>query len=606
MENKIKVSDFILNYLLDKEINQCFCVTGGGAMHLNDSFGHSSELNVIFNHHEQASAMAAEAYARLTNKPAVVSVTSGPGVTNAITGVHGAWVDSIPMIVISGQMKHETTLNSTNLPLRYLGFQEADTISLVKSFTKYSAYVNDVDTLLFHLENAYYEATSGRKGPVWLDIPLDFQAKMISKDEIYQSKIKVPKIKENPKILLSKDLISSIYKEINVSSSPLIMLGEEVRLSNASEEIKILIEKLKIPVVTEWNAHDLIEDNHPMCAGRPGTIGNRGGNFVVQNCDLLIAIGCQLSIRQISYEWSNFAKKAKKIGISIDEHELRKKTVKFEKIINTNVKIFIKSMIENINLYNAKFDKWLKWSKNIVKKYPVVKKKYYEKNNPLNIYPFINKLSMESNGSHVTVLANGAACVCGLQAYNIKKNARIFTNAGASSMGYGICASIGTAASGRATICIEGDGSIMMNLAELQTIVTNQLNVKVFIINNSGYHSIKQTQKNIFKAESKGFCGADEHSGIGFPNFELIAKSFELDFFKIDSLEKLNIIKNILEHPHPLLCEVIVDPNQDFEPKLVSKILDDGKFETPSLEDMYPFLSKEEMENNRFTLDENE
>lgn len=606
MENKIKVSDFILNYLLDKEINQCFCVTGGGAMHLNDSFGHSSELNVIFNHHEQASAMAAEAYARLTNKPAVVSVTSGPGVTNAITGVHGAWLDSIPMIVISGQMKHETTLNSTNLPLRYLGFQEADTISLVKSFTKYSAYVNDVDTLLFHLENAYYEATSGRKGPVWLDIPLDFQAKMISKDEIYQSKTTVPKIKENPKILLSKDLISSIYKEINVSSSPLIMLGEEVRLSSAAKEIKVLIEKLKIPVVTEWNAHDLIEDNHPMCAGRPGTIGNRGGNFVVQNCDLLIAIGCQLSIRQISYEWSNFAKKAKKIGISIDEHELRKKTVKFEKIINTNVKIFINSMIENINLYNAKFDKWLKWSKNIVKKYPVVKKKYYEKNYPLNIYPFINKLSMESYGSHVTVLANGAACVCGLQAYNIKKNARIFTNAGASSMGYGICASIGTAASGRATICIEGDGSIMMNLAELQTIVTNQLNVKVFIINNSGYHSIKQTQKNIFKAESRGFCGADEHSGIGFPNFELIAKSFELDFFKIDSLEKLNIIKNILEHPHPLLCEVIVDPNQDFEPKLVSKILEDGKFETPSLEDMYPFLSKEEMENNRFTSDENE
>jgi len=600
MENKIKVADFILSYLLDKGIDQCFCVTGGGAMHLNDSFGHSPELNVIYNHHEQAAAMAAEAYARLINKPAIVSVTSGPGVTNAITGVYGAWADSIPMIVISGQMKHETTLNSTHLPLRYLGFQEADTISLVKPFTKYAAYVNDVDSLLYHLENAYIEATTGRKGPTWLDIPLDFQAKMISKDEIDKRISKVIKNTDEQDMPLSQDLANLIYSEINASRSPVIMLGEEVRLSDASNDVRILIERLKIPVVTEWNAHDLIEDDHPMCAGRPGTIGNRGGNFVVQNSDLLIAIGCQLSIRQISYEWNNFARKAKKIGISIDKYELSKKTVKFDIAININVKNFIKSMIDYSYLYDEKSDDWLKWSRSILKKYPVVRKGYYDKNIPLNAYPFIHKLSMESSENHVTVLANGAACVCGLQAYNIKKNARIFTNAGASSMGYGISAAIGTAVTGRPTICIEGDGSIMMNLAELQTIATNQLNVKVFIINNSGYHSIKQTQKNIFKADIRGYCGADKASGIGFPNFELIAKSFELEFFKIDSLEKLNNIKDILNYPYPLLCEVIVDPNQDFEPKLVSKLLEDGGFETPSLEDMYPFLSAEEMESNRY------
>ena len=594
----VKVSDLILEFLIEKGITQCFSVTGGGAMHLNDSFGHSPDLNVTYNHHEQASAMAAEGYARLLNKPALVCVTSGPGVANAITGVQGAWLDSIPMFVVSGQMRSDTTLQSTNLPLRYLGFQESDTGALVRNFTKYFATVSHVDELYYHLNRAFSECQAMRKGPVWLDIPLDVQGALIADTAATRQRKSFVPVDSNQKHELSTECVERIYKLLNESNSPVFMLGEEVRLSDAKDDVIKLAEKLSVPVVTEWNAHDLIADDHHLACGRPGTIGNRGGNFVVQNCDLIFLIGCQLSIRQVSYEWTNFAKNATKIGVSVDLAELSKKTGFIHEKFNMSAKSFAAQLLEYAHKLTRTFDPWLLWCKEINAKYPIHSDKFKNESLPLNVYSFLDDLSDATSGEHVIVLANGAACVCGLQGLKVKAGQRIFTNAGSSGMGYGICAAIGAAASGRPVICIEGDGSIMMNLAELQTINTNNADIKIFILNNQGYHSIKQTQNNIFSAQTRGYCGADPSSGIEFPDFSRLAEAFSLKYFRLDSVDSLGEIAKILRVKGPFLCEVVVDPDQDFQPKLISKMQTDGSFHTPSLEDMYPFLDKDEMAKN--------
>jgi acetolactate synthase-1/2/3 large subunit len=603
---RIKVSDYIVNYFSEKGIDKCFCVTGGGAMHFNDSFGHHDGFKVIYNHHEQAAAMAAEGYARVSLRPAIVSVTSGPGTTNAITGVLGAWLDSIPMIIISGQMKSETILASTPADLRYLGFQEANILKMVSPITKYAVSLNNIKDLQYHLDKAYHMAISGRKGPVWLDVPMDVQGSFIddSAREVLMP-VFVPGLSIDT-AMPSPALISQILSNLNSAHKPVLMLGEEVRLDGAADIVSDLIQKLKIPVVTEWNAHDLVGKDNEFYCGRPGTIGDRGGNYVVQNADLLITIGCQLSIRQISYEWKNFAKNALIVSINIDENELQKPTLKIDTAVVCSPRNFILAMLENRDIPNCHGSEtsWYKWCRNIHSKYPVVQDKYFEQQYPLNIYPFIQALSRIASDNSIVVLANGAACVCGLQAYDIKPNTRIFTNAGASSMGYGIAASVGAsvaAGNGRTTICIEGDGSIMMNLQELQTIVENDLNIKMFVINNDGYHSIKQTQRGLFSAEERGYCGADKHSGISFPAVEGLANAFNMPFFRIASLADLEpVLSEFLMSDGYGLCEVVVDPDQNFEPKLGSVMNDDGSFYTPSLEIMAPALSNEEHEENSF------
>lgn len=600
---KKKVSDLISEFFLSKGIDTCFCVTGGGAMHLNDSFGHHKGFRNIYNHHEQASAMAAEGYARSCLRPAIVSVTSGPGATNAITGVLGAWLDSIPMIVLSGQMKSETILSSTPLELRYLGFQESNIVEIVSSITKYAISLNSTKEIKFHLEKAYHLANSGRKGPVWIDIPLDIQGSLIDEETFKGKNNFVPDISIDD--IFPDDLvIDKVIEKLESSRKPVLMLGDEVRVDGAQEITQKLINFLKIPVVTEWNSHDLIDHENEFYSGRPGTIGDRGGNYVVQNCDLLLTIGCQLSIRQISYEWDNFAKDAFKISSNIDSNELQKPTINIDLPIVSTPTNFIKALLRRKKIKTNLDKKWLKWCKDINIKYPVVKDDYYNTNEPLNVYPFIKELSNLSRTNSQVILANGAACVCGLQAYEIRRSNKIFTNAGASSMGYGITAAIGASvASGNEieTICIEGDGSIMMNLHELQTIVENNLNIKVFVLNNDGYHSIRQTQKGLFNADEKGYCGADKSSGISFPNLEKIALAFEMPFFRIQSIKDLELkLKEIIEFEGFAICEVVIDPDQNFEPKLASKMNKDGTFSTPSLEFMSPLLSDKEHEENTF------
>lgn len=607
MSKLIKVSDYIANFYIKHGINKCFVVTGGGAMHLNDSLGHNKHIHCVYNHHEQACAMAAEGYTRVSGTPALVCVTSGPGSTNAITGVLGAWLDSIPMVILSGQMNLNTTLESTPLPLRQLGFQEFNIVDSIKCMTKYAAIIKDPKYIAYHLEKSLYLAQSGRKGPVWLDIPLDIQSAIVDEEQLvhYSFESDQNNISKNN---ISNETLQTIFNKLNSAKKPVILAGYGVRMSNSYDAFLETVSRLKIPVVTEWNSNDLIWKTHPYYAGHPGTIGDRGGNFVLQNADFVLAIGCQFSIRQISYAWKNFAKSAYKIAIDPDKHELIKPTIKIDYPIHSDIDAFLNSInsCNLVSIHNTDTN-WYKWCREINNKYPVVLDEHSKKLSPISVYSFVKCLSDSLTNEDVVVLANGAACVVGLQAMEIKQNQRVFTNAGASSMGYGIAAAIGAAYAidkNKQIICIEGDGSIQMNLQELQTIVHNNLNIKIFWINNGGYHSIKQTQLSMFKAKERGYCGAGEDSGISFPSAEKIANAYNIKFFKIDNINNLSsTISKIHNISGPMICEIVTDPNEEFRPKLQSKLLEDGKFYTPSLEDMYPFLSEKEMQENIFNND---
>lgn len=598
---KIKAAQYIADFLVEKGVEHMFTVTGGGAMHLNDAFGHKEGLACIYNHHEQASAIAAEGYARLTGKVAAVCVTSGPGGTNALTGVLGGWQDSIPMFIISGQVKRETTTWSTDVPLRQLGDQEFQIVDCVKGMTKYAHMLTEPSELRYHLEKAWYLCMNGRKGPVWLDIPVDVQAALVETEELEGfdgAETAVCERREHPSY--DKGLTSQIIHKIRNARRPVILAGTGIRLGNAHEEFLKAADLLKIPVVTAWNAHDVLWQEHPYYCGRPGSVGTRGGNFVVQNSDLLLVLGCRLNIRQISYNYKEFAKNAYKIVVDIDGAELRKPTVHVDMPIHADVKEVLESLLEEgYSGGKQEHREWLAWCKRIDRKYPATPASYYDAGKPLNPYVFMTGLSRELAEEDKIICGNGSACVIGFQALELKKGQRLFTNSGCAAMGYGFPAALGCAVAekGKRVICIDGDGSFQMNLQELQTVVYNRLNIKIFILNNNGYHSIRQTQTNLFQPPLVGVC---DGNGISFPSLEKLAYAYGLSYAKVSSLENMpEGIQSTLQTQGPVICEVIVDPEQNFEPKLSSKVLPDGRIVSPEIDDMYPFLSREEYEGNK-------
>lgn len=597
---KVKLSEYVADFLVKNEIEHVFTLTGGGAMHLNDSFGHKKELACIYNHHEQACAIGAEAYTRLTGKLAAVCVTSGPGGTNAITGVLGGWLDSIPMFVISGQVKRETTTWSTLVPLRQLGDQEYNIVASVTPMTKYAHMVTEPTEIRYHLEKALYLCENGRGGPVWLDIPLDVQAAPIETEEL---KGFDPSELEQPEApVYDESLTEQILGKIKEAKKPVVFAGSGIRLGKAYAEFLAVIEKLHIPVVTAWNAHDNLWDEHPLYCGRPGTLGTRGGNFVVQNSDLLLVLGCRLNIRQISYNYKEFAPDAYKIIVDIDENELRKPTVKADLPVHADVKSVLQAILKaDYPGKNEEHQKWLAWCRQTDARYPAVLSRYREQQSPLNPYAFVEKLSGVLQEEDVVITGNGSACVVTFQAMNIKKGQRLFTNSGCAAMGYGFPAAIGgcVARGGKRVICIDGDGSFQMNLQELQTVVYNRLNLKLLYLNNNGYHSIRQTQTNLFKPPLVGVC---DGNGLSFPDAEKIAGAYGIPFYRIDRLNKAEeTLRKALAVDGPVFCEIILDPGQNFEPKLSSKVLPDGKIVSPPIDDMYPFLEREEYESNRYT-----
>lgn len=567
-------------------------------MHLNDAIAREPRLEFICNHHEQACAIAAESYFRLTNRLAAVNVTSGPGGTNAITGVYGAFVDSMAMIVISGQVKRETLVRSTELPLRQLGDQEVDIVAMVRGVTKCAVQIWHPETIRYHLERALHLATSGRPGPVWIDIPIDLQATRIDPTQLrgYDPA-------EDALALETTDLpaaVAQIVEHLQRAERPVIYPGTGVRLSGEYAAFLDLAGRLGIPVLPAWNSNDLLPFDHPAFAGRPGSLGDRAGNFAVQNADFVLVLGCRLNIRSVSYNWDSFARHAYRAMVDIDAAELKKPTLKIDYPIHADLRDFLPELGRQTKDWKPqlKHQQWLSWCRERLRRYPVVLPEYWE-STKVNPYCFVDRLFAQLREDEIIVCGDGTACVTAFQAAKTKKGQRLFHNSGCASMGYDLPAAIGAGiAYPEATriVCIAGDGSIMMNLQELQTIVSRKLPVKVFVLNNTGYHSIRQTQMNFFPDRIVG-CGTD--SGLGFPDFEKIAYAFGFTFQRCDTHDELEVkIEATLEASGPALCEVMLDLRQAFAPKLSSRKLDDGRMVTSPLEDMAPFLSREELRGN--------
>ena len=591
----IKLSNWVADFLAENDVTHAFMVTGGGAMHLNHSIGTHSQIEVIFNHHEQACAIGADAYYRLTNRLPVVNVTSGPGGTNTITGVYGAFVDSIGMLVLSGQVKFETTVRSTGLKLRQYGDQELDIEELVRPITKYCHMVTDPMTIRYHLEKAIYLAKSGRPGPCWLDIPLDVQASMIDPEQL--SGFNPSELDEAWKKTDLKAAISAILERIAAAERPVVFAGGGVRLSGEHEAFLRLVEKLGIPVVTGWNAHDVIWNAEAHFIGRPSSLGDRPGNLAVQNADLLLILGSRLNIRQVSYNWKTFAREAYKIWIEIDEVELQKPSVKADMPILASLADLLPILVaEQYSGPTIKHREWLDWCLERRRKFPIVLQHYWD-NDRVNPYCFMQILFEQLEEHQIVVTGNGSACVVGFQVADLKKGQRLWTNSGCATMGYDLPAAIGAhKASGQPIVCLAGDGSIMMNLQELQTIVGNNLPIKIFILNNSGYVSIFQTHRNFFGGVE---VGGGPKSGVTFPDFGRLAVGFGFPFIRCAKHDELNAsIKAAMEMDGPVICEIILDENQVFAPKLGAKQHPDGKITSPPLEDMSPFLSREELRDN--------
>ena len=596
----IRLADYIVKRLIEyAEI--AFMVTGGGAMHLNDAFGRG-KMKVVFCHHEQACSIAAESYSRITNKISVVNVTTGPGGINAINGVFGAWTDSIPMIVVSGQVKRETLVATYGDDTRWrqLGDQEVDIIKMVKGITKYSMLLNDPTMIRYHLEKAIYLALNGRMGPCWIDVPIDLQAMQIDETELIgfnESEFAASEISDITSINDFENLFSLISK----SARPVFYIGSGIHSSGTKEIFFQIAQKLGIPIVTAWNSNDLVSDDHPLYVGRPGIIGNRSGNFVVQSSDLLIVLGSRLNIRLVSYNWKSFATRAIKVGVDVDINELNKPTCSFDYKIHQDLKVFLPNFLQFISTQdiNFNFSEWIKWGKNRLHKYPVCLNEYWLTTESVNPYCFVDELSKYTKEGENIICADGTACVTTFQAIKIKPNQRVFHNSGCASMGYELPATIGayfTNTKQDRIICIAGDGSIMLNLQELQTISGLNIPAHIFILNNKGYHSIRQTQNNFFSDNIVG-CGVD--SGLTFPEFKKVAYAFGFTYFAIDNHTELkDTLHTILETKGKFICEINIDLNQQFSPKVTSRKLADGSMVTSSLEDMWPFLSSEELNQN--------
>lgn len=592
----MKLSDYVAQKVVEHGVRHIFMVTGGGAMHLNHSLGTHKQLECIFNHHEQACAIGAEAYYRLTNRLPIVNVTSGPGGTNAITGVYGAFVDSIGMLVLSGQVKWETTVRSTGLPLRQYGDQELDIEELVRPVTKYCFMVTDPQTIRYHLEKAIYLASAGRPGPCWLDIPLNVQGAQIDPESLPGFD---PSELDEPWKHTDLDAASvAILEKVASAKRPVVFAGGGVRLSGQHAAFIRLVEKLGIPVVTGWNAHDVIWDAHPNYAGRPGTIGDRAGNFAVQNSDLLLILGSRLNIRQVSYNWKTFAREAYKIWVDIDENELKKPTVNPDLPILASLADLLPVLVNQTYAGPTQDHKvWLEWCKERQRRFPVVLPEYWN-NDRVNPYCFMKALFDQLKEDQTVITGNGSACVVSFQAAELKLGQRLWTNSGCATMGYDLPGAIGAckASGDKPIVCLAGDGSIMMNLQELQTIVGNQLPIKIFILNNSGYVSIFQTHRNFFGGVE---VGGGPKSGVTFPDFGRLSEAFGLPYRRCSNHQEMTqAIADTLDVVGPAVCEIMLDENVSFAPKLGAKQWPDGRITSPALEDLSPFLSREELKEN--------
>ncbi len=593
----MRVADYVFKFIADKGVRDVFMVSGGGAMHLNDALGREPRLRYICNHHEQACAIAAEGYARGTNQPGVICVTTGPGGTNAITGVMGAWLDSIPMVIISGQVKRITTIASCpHLNLRQLGDQEINIIDIVQPITKYAISIDDPHSVRYHLEKAWHLATTGRKGPVWVDVPLDVQGTELKDSEIQT--LASFQEKTSPCQPTEEELRKTCAMLL-AAKRPVIIAGFGIRLSGAVDDFLGLAQRLRIPVLTSFNGMDVIASDNPFFAGRIGTIGHRAGNFVLQSADLLLCVGTRNNVRQVSYDWKSFGKSAKKIVVDIDPAELAKPTVVPDLPICADAKEFVTALARCLSTQELPdYSLWLEWAQKRKENFPTVSPevKSLELNGRVDAYYFMEMISEICPADVPTVAGNGTACVALFQSAKVKPGQRFTWSSGSATMGYDLPAALGQAlATGRKTVCITGDGSIQMNLQELQTVLNYGLPLKIFVLENNGYASMRQTQNAFFGGMKVG-CDASSH--VILPDMLKIAQAYGYRTCVIDSHASMRRkIEEAIAGNDAALCVVKLGENV-FAPKLASRLCADGKMFSPSLEDMFPFLEKDVMEKN--------
>ncbi len=609
----VRLADYVAEAIARFGVRHVFMITGGGAMHLNDALGGHDELETVFGHNEQALSMAAESYTRLSNRLACVNVTTGPGGINALNGVHGAYTDSIAMLVLSGQVRRETLRQNSGLMLRQLGDQEAEIIPMVRPITKFAEMVTSAADIRYLLEKALYLATTGRPGPVWLDIPIDIQGAPVEPDQLRgfapategfgrpyalpseQGRLTGPALEAAARQVLDR---------LAAAERPVLLPGTGVRISGAHVLFLEVAERLGVPVAPGWNAQDVIDDGDPLYAGRPGTVGDRAGNFTVQNADALLVLGCRLNIRQISFNYASFARGAFKMMVDVDKSELFKPTLSIDLPVHAELSEFLTVLNALAKAWTPKpaHRDWLAWTAERRRAYPTVLAEYRAKDTPINPYVFTEALFERLAPGEVVVMANATAAVCTVQAARLKPGQRLYSNSGSASMGYDLPAAIGAwkamqpdRPEGR-VVCIAGDGSIMMNLQELQTIAGSAMPVKIFLYNNDGYHSIRQSQDAHFKGHLVG-CGPE--SGVAFPDFERVAYAFGIPFVRTASHTDMGAaIAQTLAGPGPAMCEIMTDKTQAFAPKLSSRKLADGTMVTAPLEDLSPFLPREELSAN--------
>ena len=588
----MRLADFVIKFLEEKKIDTVFTVSGGGSIFLCDALYKSKKLKYIACHHEQAVAYATESYSRARNKPGAAIVTTGPGGTNCASGVACCWIDSVPAIFISGQVFLNQTIGNSGL--RQVGVQEFDIVNMVKSITKYAVIIRKPNEIKYHLEKAYNICTEGRPGPVWIDIPANIQNAKINPKKLINYK---PPIKIKKSSILDKK-IKKIAKLFLKYNRPMFHIGHGVKISKGQKYIRKIVDKYKIPFALTWNASDLIESNHPSYVGKPGAFAERGSNFIIQNCNLYISVGTRLPFMVTGYNSKDFACKAKKVMVDIDENEVKNSKVELYEKVNCDATYFLKILLKYLPTKIKLSKSWLEYCKNIRKKYPIVLEKFKSQKKFVNSYYFIDLLSDILNSRDIIVTDMGLSFVGTHQAFKVKKGQKLYTNSGHAPMGWGLPAAVGAcyASKKRRIICLVGEGGLQMNIQELATIMHNKLPIKIFIYNNGGYLTIKQTQQLGFGSR---IMGSNSNSGISFPDYRKIAQSHKIKYMKIVNNKNLKKkINKILIGNKPMICELMLDHNQEQMPKAINRRMPGGKSVATKYEDMYPFLSSAEIQEN--------
>jgi acetolactate synthase-1/2/3 large subunit len=581
----VRVADYVVQFLEKQGIKHVFTITGGGAMFLNDGLAKAANIKGIFNHHEQACAMAAVGYSKMNNEIAVVMPTTGCGGTNTITGVLDAWQDSVKVIFISGNVNKRETTYCTDIPLRKFGIQEANIVEIIKPITKYATMITDANYIAYELEKAFHICKSDRPGPVWIDIPLDIQGLFIDEDNLEHY---TPESKQSKN--LDYDVLEQYLKK---AKRPIVIAGYGIHLANAQNEFVKFIKKHNLPVAFTYLTIDLLPSDHSLYVGRLGTKGDRAGNFAVQNSDLIISLGSSLSIPVTGFRYETFAREAKKFVVDIDINEHKKPTIKIDHLVETDVREFLFNCKLDYRADQWWIDKCISWRN----KWPVMSKDYKDTTNGINIYYFLNELSKHNKSDAIIVSDAGSAYYTTSQALQIKDKQRYITSGAQADMGFTLPAAIGAAiaSGGKNIIGITGDGSFQMNIQELQTIINFNLPIKIFVLNNGGYLSIRNTMDKFFESR---YYGTDAKSGLTLPEVSKIGLAYGIPCYRLSTPEDLEeTLETILNTEGPVLVDVICPFKQDISPSLSAKQNEEGKIISQPLENMAPFLSEEEFKN---------